>query len=261
MIRVAGISGGNSALLSPTLCMHTCLHAYVSACIRVCMHTCLAPQRRRNAALARCSCCKDARGEREMLPVGRGHGAAADKHASPACQQAAAPPSPFLVVHFHGGGFIAQSSASHEVYLRDWAKALDAPIISIDYDLAPGASSLPPPCCSICLACSSPPLRCFLLAASSCITLSCLRLPCQPLRLSLAALLLQHRVSPSTRRCSALRALHARCALRCWRHDVTHRALAPSTAARLSLCTWRLFLGVFCVCGGHGALLCVEAMC
>jgi acetyl esterase/lipase len=45
--------------------------------------------------------------------------------------------SPFLIVHFHGGGFIAQSSSSHEVYLRDWAKALDAPILSVDYDLAP----------------------------------------------------------------------------------------------------------------------------
>lgn len=47
------------------------------------------------------------------------------------------PASPYLVVHFHGGGFIAQSSASHEVYLRDWAKGIDAPIISIDYGLAP----------------------------------------------------------------------------------------------------------------------------
>ncbi|EKX51250.1 hypothetical protein GUITHDRAFT_134743 [Guillardia theta CCMP2712] len=47
------------------------------------------------------------------------------------------PPSPFLILHFHGGGFIAQSSASHEVYLRDWAKALEAPILSVDYDLAP----------------------------------------------------------------------------------------------------------------------------
>lgn len=28
-----------------------------------------------------------------------------------------------------------RSSASHEVYLRDWAKGIDAPIISIDYGL------------------------------------------------------------------------------------------------------------------------------
>jgi len=45
--------------------------------------------------------------------------------------------SPFLIIHFHGGGFIAQSSASHEAYLRDWAKGLNAPILSVDYDLAP----------------------------------------------------------------------------------------------------------------------------
>jgi hormone-sensitive lipase len=45
--------------------------------------------------------------------------------------------SPFLIIHFHGGGFIAQSSASHEAYLRDWAKELNAPILSVDYDLAP----------------------------------------------------------------------------------------------------------------------------
>jgi hypothetical protein len=50
---------------------------------------------------------------------------------------AASPLSPLLIIHFHGGGFIAQSSASHEVYLRDWARALDAPILSVDYDLAP----------------------------------------------------------------------------------------------------------------------------
>jgi len=48
-----------------------------------------------------------------------------------------APPSPNLIVHFHGGGFIAQSSASHEIYLRDWAKQIDAPIFSVDYSLAP----------------------------------------------------------------------------------------------------------------------------
>ncbi|KAJ1489011.1 alpha/beta hydrolase fold-domain-containing protein, partial [Baffinella frigidus] len=49
----------------------------------------------------------------------------------------AAAPSRMLIVHFHGGGFIAQSSASHELYLRDWARALDCPILSVDYDLAP----------------------------------------------------------------------------------------------------------------------------
>lgn len=47
------------------------------------------------------------------------------------------PPSPHLLVHCHGGGFVAQSSRSHEVYLRHWAKQLDCPILSIDYSLAP----------------------------------------------------------------------------------------------------------------------------
>ena len=44
-----------------------------------------------------------------------------------------------VLLHFHGGGFIAQSSASHEAYLREWAKELDIPIISVDYSLAPEA--------------------------------------------------------------------------------------------------------------------------
>jgi hormone-sensitive lipase len=49
------------------------------------------------------------------------------------------PPSPCLIVHCHGGGFVAQSSRSHECYLRDWATRLNVPIISIDYSLAPSA--------------------------------------------------------------------------------------------------------------------------
>ncbi|XP_054736586.1 hormone-sensitive lipase [Anastrepha obliqua] len=44
-----------------------------------------------------------------------------------------------LLFHCHGGGFVAQSSKSHELYLRDWATALDVPIISVDYSLAPEA--------------------------------------------------------------------------------------------------------------------------
>jgi hypothetical protein len=28
-------------------------------------------------------------------------------------------------VHFHGGGFVAQSSKSHEAYLQTWAKELN----------------------------------------------------------------------------------------------------------------------------------------
>lgn len=42
-----------------------------------------------------------------------------------------------LIIHIHGGGFVAMSSTSHENYLRKWCKSLNAPIISIDYRLAP----------------------------------------------------------------------------------------------------------------------------
>ncbi|XP_065907809.1 hormone-sensitive lipase-like isoform X2 [Dysidea avara] len=44
-----------------------------------------------------------------------------------------------LLIHLHGGGFVAQSSLSHEFYLRSWARDLDIPILSIDYSLAPEA--------------------------------------------------------------------------------------------------------------------------
>uniref|UniRef100_A0AAT9SBG6 Hormone-sensitive lipase n=1 Tax=Gallus gallus TaxID=9031 RepID=A0AAT9SBG6_CHICK len=49
------------------------------------------------------------------------------------------PPSPALLVHFHGGGFVAQTSLSHEPYLRGWARDLGVPILSVDYSLAPEA--------------------------------------------------------------------------------------------------------------------------
>lgn len=49
------------------------------------------------------------------------------------------PRSPGLMVHCHGGGFVAQSSKSHEIYLRDWAHHLNTPILSVDYSLAPEA--------------------------------------------------------------------------------------------------------------------------
>jgi hypothetical protein len=43
-----------------------------------------------------------------------------------------------LLVHIHGGGFIAQSSSSHAIYLKEWAVDLpDSCIVSIDYKLAP----------------------------------------------------------------------------------------------------------------------------
>ncbi|KAI5620849.1 hormone-sensitive lipase isoform X2 [Silurus asotus] len=49
------------------------------------------------------------------------------------------PPSPWLVVHYHGGGFVAQTSKSHEPYLKSWSQDLNAPILSVDYSLAPEA--------------------------------------------------------------------------------------------------------------------------
>lgn len=48
-------------------------------------------------------------------------------------------PSKYLIIHCHGGGWVAQSSKSHEFYLREWAVKLDVPILSIDYSLAPEA--------------------------------------------------------------------------------------------------------------------------
>ncbi|XP_072464024.1 hormone-sensitive lipase isoform X3 [Notamacropus eugenii] len=50
-----------------------------------------------------------------------------------------APRSKSLVIHIHGGGFVAQTSKSHEPYLKSWAQELGVPILSIDYSLAPEA--------------------------------------------------------------------------------------------------------------------------
>ncbi|KAF1747828.1 hypothetical protein GCK72_024294 [Caenorhabditis remanei] len=47
------------------------------------------------------------------------------------------PPSRYLVLHCHGGGYVATSSKSHETYLRQWAKALNCPVVSVEYSLAP----------------------------------------------------------------------------------------------------------------------------
>ncbi|MFT7800606.1 hormone-sensitive lipase-like [Arapaima gigas] len=49
------------------------------------------------------------------------------------------PRSPWLLVHFHGGGFVAQTSKSHEPYLKSWSQDLAVPILSVDYSLAPEA--------------------------------------------------------------------------------------------------------------------------
>ena len=42
-----------------------------------------------------------------------------------------------IIIHIHGGGFIAMSSRSHQTYTRKWANQLKIPIFSIDYRLAP----------------------------------------------------------------------------------------------------------------------------
>lgn len=42
-----------------------------------------------------------------------------------------------LIIHVHGGGFVAMSPTSHETYTRKWAKELGIPILSIDYRLSP----------------------------------------------------------------------------------------------------------------------------
>jgi hypothetical protein len=42
-----------------------------------------------------------------------------------------------LVIHFHGGGFIGQTSFFHQTYTRQWANSIGVPILSVDYRLAP----------------------------------------------------------------------------------------------------------------------------
>lgn len=42
-----------------------------------------------------------------------------------------------IIIHFHGGGFMAMSSYYHETYLRRFAKAVKRPFFSVDYRLAP----------------------------------------------------------------------------------------------------------------------------
>lgn len=42
-----------------------------------------------------------------------------------------------IIIHLHGGGFMAMSTSYHEVYLRSWANKLKHPVFSIDYRLAP----------------------------------------------------------------------------------------------------------------------------
>jgi len=42
-----------------------------------------------------------------------------------------------MIIHIHGGGFVAMSSATHQNYTRKWANELNVPVFSIDYKLAP----------------------------------------------------------------------------------------------------------------------------
>ncbi|VDM58911.1 unnamed protein product [Angiostrongylus costaricensis] len=65
-------------------------------------------------------------------------------HMSPASSSNQQPPSPYIVFHCHGGGYVATSSKSHETYLRVWAKLLNCTVVSVEYSLAP-ANPFPRP--------------------------------------------------------------------------------------------------------------------
>lgn len=45
--------------------------------------------------------------------------------------------SSLLICYFHGGGFVAQTTTTHEDYLKEIAIELDVPILSVDYSLVP----------------------------------------------------------------------------------------------------------------------------
>jgi hypothetical protein len=42
-----------------------------------------------------------------------------------------------IVVHIHGGGYVAMSSNGTQIYTRQWANIAQVPVFSIDYRLAP----------------------------------------------------------------------------------------------------------------------------
>ena len=42
-----------------------------------------------------------------------------------------------LIIHIHGGGFVAMSPTGHENYTRKWAKRTGVPLIGIKYSLSP----------------------------------------------------------------------------------------------------------------------------
>lgn len=43
--------------------------------------------------------------------------------------------SKILIFDVHGGGFVSQTSATHECYLKEVAYILDVPIVVVDYSL------------------------------------------------------------------------------------------------------------------------------
>ena len=45
-----------------------------------------------------------------------------------------------IMIHVHGGGFVAMSPKSHENYTLKWANSLKIPIFSINYRLSPGVA-------------------------------------------------------------------------------------------------------------------------
>ena len=47
------------------------------------------------------------------------------------------PLSDSLIIHCHGGAFVALNSENYECVMLQWAVCLDVPIISVDYSLAP----------------------------------------------------------------------------------------------------------------------------
>eukprot|EP00095_Tigriopus_kingsejongensis_P004630 maker-scaffold291_size219542-snap-gene-0.13 protein:Tk04630 transcript:maker-scaffold291_size219542-snap-gene-0.13-mRNA-1 annotation:"hypothetical protein DAPPUDRAFT_103849" len=55
------------------------------------------------------------------------------------CNCQITPESDTIFFHLHGGGFVSQTSKSHESYLKIWARSLGIPILSVDYSLAPEA--------------------------------------------------------------------------------------------------------------------------
>ncbi|XP_063041909.1 lipase, hormone-sensitive a [Engraulis encrasicolus] len=75
----------------------------------------------------------------ELLAYSQPEGSVAAKSSPLGRRPQKGPLSPWLIVHFHGGGFVAQTSKSHESYLKSWSRDLAVPILSVDYSLAPEA--------------------------------------------------------------------------------------------------------------------------